>query len=181
MIGPQPKEGTGYDDVPEDSITIDASTMAIGDIVMGHNNDDNEKAVDIALLCDPLDNGLAKELTLPPQQFVAFFAQINVVRSSSSNGGRIPFPVTGGSRAEPVRFRYPCKNAIHGCEKTSTTNQGKVDHELVCTLVSYEAGQEHRRKQAMRTLVCTMPGCTETFPSKDALYLHGRHLHGRAP
>ena len=181
MIDPQLREGTGYDEAPEDNIAIEASTMTIGDMVTGHSNNDNENAADIALLCDPLDEGLAKELTLPPQQFVGFFAQINLARSSRSNGGRIPFPVIGGSRAEPVRFTWPCKNAIHGCEKRSTTPGMIADHERVCPLVSYEAAQEHRRKQAMRTLECTLPDCTKTFPTKEALYLHVRHLHGRAP
>ena len=181
IMNPQLKGDTGYTDVPEDRIAIDASTMAIGDIVTGHSNSDNENAADIALLRDSLAAGSAKELTLPPPQFVSFFTRINVVCTSASAGAvdRVRAPVSGGSRADVVRFRYTCESTIYGCDKMFTIPTARRTHELTCTVVSYEAGQEYQRKQALYTLTCSAPGCTSTFLNAKYRYDHIRRFHGK--
>ena len=52
----------------------------------------------------------------------------------------------------------------------------KTRHERLCRPISYEAGQEHRRKEELRTFICTLPGCSSTFPTKPALCTHvSRH------
>ena len=147
---------------------------------MGRNDDNSQDAAHIALLCDSQDEGLSPELTLPCPQFVSFFARINVVLSLSTVGGRnyIRAPVIGGSRADPVRFSYACKNAIYGCQKTFNVPPAKERHEQICTLISDEAVQEHQRKQALYTWPCTEPGCTKRFRDREQRSHHIRYNHG---
>ena len=99
MIDLRLREDTG-----EDSVAINASTTVIGDMLRGHKNNTEQSVVDMALLCDQVDDILSKELVLPAQQFVAFFARINLVLSSYSNHSTIPFPVTGNSRKKAGSF-----------------------------------------------------------------------------
>ena len=96
-------------DTGDDGVAINASTMVIGNIVTGHKNKTEQNAVDIALPCDQLDDILSKELILPTQQFVAFFARINLVLSSYSNHSTIPSTVTGIIEKSRLVLQFPAR------------------------------------------------------------------------
>ena len=175
-IDPRLRRSTGGLDVSSEDEPIKYSTVIIGDAVLGQTDD---QSFNVALSCDLLDDSpspATEDLVVPTFEFINKFSQINIVRSWKSLD-KTGYLVTGGSRSEPTRFRYTCKNAIYGCVAGAFTTLDKSNHERICTLTSEEAHQEHLRKQQLATFQCTWEGCLKSFKSKVALTSHVWHAH----
>jgi hypothetical protein len=142
---------------------------------------DRAGAADLAASLDPLSDmgsSLSKELCASPAEFIRIFAQINIVASEHSLE-KTAYTITGNSRADPVRFKYKCPNAVYGCEATSYTTQSRTEHIRFCTLTSDEAYQAHVKEQNQRTFKCTWEGCTSSKKTQAELNAHVREVHNR--
>lgn len=149
-----------------------------------HSTSNNIVAPDAALLAtlDDSTSYVASEdpIHLPPADFVAFFAKINVILNASvaelseANFQAVAsqYIAVGNSRAAPSRFLYACPN--HGCNFTHTIPRKLALHVSGCKISISNPPKP-------RDIPCRKDGCDKMFATIDQCHAHERDTHNFQP
>lgn len=145
----------------------DEQLLQIANIIHGTETSNNIEA-----LMDPLfDVDFVQFMGRSPLKYIKKLSQLNVVRHSQRVATNF---VSGGSRDEPSRFKLPCPNAVHGCEKLWDTDEQARVHLAFCKSVSAEAhaaAQDNLQAvAAKKTWFCDK--CSKSYSTKGALKSH---------
>ena len=118
-----------------------------------------------------MPNNLCSQILSSRDEFVSFFAAINVARDDKKTQP----PSTSGSRDQPSAFQYLCPNHNMGCSFSTATYGVMMMHHRGCKMTSRAVYESILEDQAARKFVCSK--CDAAFHDRAALNNHMKHIH----
>lgn len=184
-----PEEGDPQSRLFEEYVDDQVIDDAMNEIITETASSDDRTVATAA--APPPPNDPASAVTLPDEQFVDYFARINVVRNMSLRHSLTKlaeaFPRhvgMGNSRDEPTLFLVPCPNAASGCSY-SHPNQELVDkHEVGCSIrlaANLREGKGGLEEEVAKPFRCDRSGCARSFKKKADLNFHVKRDHDWVP
>ncbi|KAH6682695.1 hypothetical protein B0J14DRAFT_555981 [Halenospora varia] len=189
----------GEDFEAEMSVEEEAEVQHLVHILEGsgnYNQDDDLEEFDISPInANPEQSQFGKFSQMDCASFINYLSRINIYRVENQRivSKHDENKHRGGSRDQPTKWLYYCKNSQFGCQKTNTSSQLQREHQMFCSVSSIDVAKEQvqkkaereaskeakKQKQALSNLKCSR--CGQVFVMNTLLIIMRRTVRIAAP